>query len=210
VLAERGEDLSDVRAEFLGCYNAINHAALPFAARVIRNEVIVGQAVVTSQGVLSTRPEAASDKDFLFSLFESVKGPDITRMPVNDVMKSHLLHMQYRGMAQSYRARYASEAFSIVIINGKPAGRLIMDVTDDRIHIVYIALLPQWRGRGIGSAVMRAVLARACVLRLPCEATVAVDNVQSLQLWAALGFIERARDATDVILEWRPSPGDDE
>jgi RimJ/RimL family protein N-acetyltransferase len=39
-----------------------------------------------------------------------------------------------------------------------------------------------------------------------CEATVAPDNLASLRLWSRLGFSERTRTGTDLILEWR-APG---
>jgi ribosomal protein S18 acetylase RimI-like enzyme len=173
---------------------------------VIRNDDISVQGVVTAHGALSTRMEAAADEAFLFSLFESVKGPLFARMPVDDDMKVRLLHMQFRAMTQSYRASCPDGAFQIVTIDDVPIGQLITDRAGDRIYIVYIALLPSWRHRGIGSALMGALLDRAQAHDLGCEATVAVDNIPSLRLWEGLGFAERTRDAVNIILEWWPSP----
>jgi ribosomal protein S18 acetylase RimI-like enzyme len=183
----------------------IGHPAPPLGVAVIRNDAISVQSVVTAHGALSTRPETATDEAFLFSLFESVKGPMFARMSVDDEMKARLLHMQFRAMTQSYRASCPTGAFQIVTLDGAPIGQLITDIAADRIYVVYIALLPSWRDRGIGSALMRALLTRAQALDLGCEATVALGNIPSLRLWAAFGFVERTRDAANVILEWRPS-----
>jgi GNAT superfamily N-acetyltransferase len=172
---------------------------------VIGNDAISVQRVVTAHGVLSARSEAATDEAFLFGLFESVKGPVFTHMPADDDMKARLLRMQFRAMTQSYRASCPAGAFQIVTLDDVPIGQLITARISDRIHVVYIALLPPWRHRGIGSALMRALLNRAQALDLGCEATVAADNIPSLRLWAGLGFAERTRDAANIILEWRPS-----
>jgi ribosomal protein S18 acetylase RimI-like enzyme len=124
-------------------------------------------------------------------------------------MKAQLLDMQFRAMTQSYRTAFPAAAFAIVTMDDVPIGQLILDTAEDRIHVVYIALLAIWRRRGIGSALLRAVLAKARALDLPCEATVAVDNVPSLRLWAALGFTEQTCDTANIVVKWWPSPRDD-
>ena len=167
---------------------------------MIRNQALSVQAVVTPHGLLATRQEAATDETFLFSLFESVKGPDFARMPVDDRMKTQLLRMQYSAMTQSYRASFPDASFAIITMDGAPIGRLITDVTQDRLHIVLVAFLPDWRHRNLGSALMRQVLTQARTRGLTCEATVALDNIPSRRLWARLDFIERSRDAANVIL----------
>jgi GNAT superfamily N-acetyltransferase len=171
---------------------------------VIRNPAVTVQSVATPAGILSTRPEAPIDEAFLFTLFESVKGPDIARMPVDDHMKLRLLQMQYTAMTQSYRKSFTTEAFNIITLDNTPIGRLIVEETNNCICIVYIALLPAWRHRGIGSQLMRALLTEAQARHLPCEATVALDNIPSLRLWVGLGFTEQSRDTANVILRWRP------
>jgi GNAT superfamily N-acetyltransferase len=175
---------------------------------VIWNPAVIVQSVATSAGILSTRPETSLDEPFLFTLFESVKGPDVARMPVDDRIKAQLLYMQYNAMTQSYQASFTVEAFNIITISDIAIGRLITDATKGCIYIVYIALLPAWRHRGIGSLLVRALLTAAQAKHLPCEAMVALDNIPSLRLWAGLGFTEQSRDTANVILRWGPPPPD--
>jgi GNAT superfamily N-acetyltransferase len=173
---------------------------------VIRNPAATVQPVVTPSGILSTRPEAPADEGFLFTLFESVKGPEFAGLPV--LLKTQLLRMQYSAMRQSYLTSFTTGAFDIVMMDDTPIGSLIINATNDCISVVYIALLPAWRGRGISSTLMRLIQIEASTRDLSCEATVAVDNVASLRLWAALGFTETSRDAANVVLQWRPSSSD--
>jgi ribosomal protein S18 acetylase RimI-like enzyme len=169
-------------------------------AIVIQN---TASPVITPHGVLRTRPEAEADADFLFRLFDSVKGPEMASMPVDDHMKRQLLTMQFQAMTRGYRGAFPAARYEIIVLDDTPVGRLIINIEPGRAHIVYIALLPEWRNRGIGAALLTAVLAEPRRTGSVCEASVTLDNTASLRLWSKLGFVERERLATDVILEWR-------
>jgi ribosomal protein S18 acetylase RimI-like enzyme len=161
------------------------------------------EPIVTSHGILRTRPEADADADFLFALYESVKGPEMAAVAVDDRMKHQLLRMQFKAMTLGYRTAFPAARYDLILLNEEPIGRLILDIEPSRTHIVYIALLPQWRNRRIAEALMTSVLAEPRRLGSLCEATVARDNTASLRLWNKLGFEERERVSMDVIMEWR-------
>ncbi len=176
---------------------------------MIRKPIGAVQGVTTQFGLLRTRPQTGADEGFLFRLFESVKGVDFAQMPIDPSMKSHLMQMQYRAMNGSYRASCPDAAFEIITLDDMPIGRLICDTMKDRLQVVYIAFETDWRHRGLGTTLMRMLMAQAESLQLGCQATVAVDNLPSLGLWAKLGFVERTHDAANVVVVWDPavSPG---
>lgn len=163
------------------------------------------EPVETRHGTLRLRPETAADTAFLVALHESVKGAELALMPVAEPIRRQLLDMQFRAMTLAYRSAFPDGSFEIVTLDDEPIGRLITDHGPDRLHIVYIALLPEWRNRGIGTALMTAVLDQPRRLGTTCEATVALDNQASLLLWSRLGFVERERDDANLIVEWRPA-----
>jgi ribosomal protein S18 acetylase RimI-like enzyme len=160
--------------------------------------------IETQYGTLRTRPEAESDAAFLLALHESVKGAEFALMPVSDPIRRQLLDMEFRAMTKSYRSDFPAGRFQVFTLNETPIGRLITDRDAGRFHIVYVALLPEWRNKGIGTVLMTSVLHEPRRRGVPCEATVAVNNLASLRLWSRLGFTERRRDITDIVLEWRP------
>jgi ribosomal protein S18 acetylase RimI-like enzyme len=172
-------------------------------AIMIQTSTALVEPVVTPHGVLRTRPETEVDADFLFALYGSVKGPEMGSMPVDDHMKRQLLSMQFQAMTRGYRAAFPAARYDVILLDETRIGRLIINMEPGRAHIVYIALLPEWRNRGIGVALMTSVLAEARRLGLVCGASVARDNTASLRLWNKLGFEERERTAMDVILERR-------
>jgi len=159
--------------------------------------------VTTRHGDLRTRPEIEADADFLFSLFESVKGPEMAAMPADERTKRQLLSIQFRSMTQSYRAAFPGARYDIVLLDSEPIGRLILDLSPARAHVVYVALVPEMQNRGIGTALMAAILREPRRHGAMCEAQVAIGNTPSLRLWKRLGFVERGRSETDIVLEWR-------
>ncbi len=161
-------------------------------------------AVETRYGSLRTRPENDSDAAFLRALHDSVKGAEFAWLPAGDPVRRQLLEMQFRAMTMSYRAGFPAACFEVFTLNETPIGRLITDRNAGRLSIVYVALLPEWRNKGIGTLLMTSVLNEARRRHEPCEATVALDNPISQRLWSRLGFIERRRNLTDIVLEWRP------
>ena len=173
---------------------------MPVAA-VIQIRPAPVQVVATPYGTLRTRPQTDADETFLVQLFETVKGPEMALLPAE--VRENLLRMQYRAMTGAYRTSFPDASFEIVLLDDRPVGRLIRDAAEDRLHIVYIAFMPEWRHRGVGSALMRAVMAEAARFQRGCEAIVALDNVASLGLWSKLGFSERARDGANVIVDWQ-------
>jgi ribosomal protein S18 acetylase RimI-like enzyme len=163
------------------------------------------EPVVTPHGTLKLRPESEADAAFLFALHETVKGPELAPLTIPDQVRRQLLEMQYRAMMASYRAEFPAARFEVVTLDEAPIGRLITDDSQGWFHIVHVALLPEWRNRGISTVLMTTVLAEPRRQGLRCEATVALDNVASQSLWSRLGFTERERDAINLIVEWRPS-----
>lgn len=127
-------------------------------------------------------------------------------MLVGEPVRRQLLDMQFRAMTMAYRSAFPAGRFDIITLNKAPIGRLITDNDPARFHIVYVALLPEWRDRRIGTVLMTSVLAEPQLTGTCCEVTVALDNHASLSLWSRLGFIERERTSTDLIVEWHPEP----
>ena len=161
------------------------------------------EPIPIQHGTVRLRPEAAADAAFLCALHDSVKGTELAALPVGDPVRRQLLDMQYRAMTESYHAAFPNGRFDLITLNEEPIGRLISDLNQGLLRIVYIALLPEWRSHGICTALMRSVLQTPGRPVTQCEATVAVDNPASLGLWFRLGFAERARSETDLVLEWR-------
>ena len=58
--------------------------------------------------------------------------------------------MQFDAQDTEYRRHNPDGRFDVIEVDGEPAGRLYVDRRPGDLRIVDIALLPDFRGRGIG------------------------------------------------------------
>lgn len=76
----------------------------------------------------------------------------------------------------------------------------------EEIRIVDIALLPGYRGRGIGSGLLAALMTEARSAGKPLTIHVERFN-RALGLYERLGFAPVADKGVYLLLRWSPTPG---
>ena len=103
----------------------------------------------------------------------------------------------------SYRARFPRARGDIIEIAGKPIGRIMVDRGEKVVHIVDQAIVPELRNRGIGTAVMRALMEEARRTSRAVRLGVAAANDQALRLYRRLGFAPIETKEHYLWLEWR-------
>lgn len=157
--------------------------------------------IETACGTLGIRAERAdgTDEPILFRLFAEVKTHEMAAAPLPREMLEGLLRMQYRSMRNSYAATYETARFEIIELDGEPVGRIVTDVSPERVLFVDIAILPELQGRGLATAVMTALLEEPRRLGVPAEVTVLSTNVASLRLCARVG-LTAVRETPPFIL----------
>lgn len=97
------------------------------------------------------------------------------------------LEQQRRAQAMHYRAAFADAAWLIVESGGAPVGRLYTDERPASVHLIDISLLPEWRGRGLGGAILADLIADAGERDL--AVSLQVDKVNpARRLYERLGF----------------------
>jgi ribosomal protein S18 acetylase RimI-like enzyme len=82
----------------------------------------------------------------------------------------------------------------VIVLGGRPVGRVWVYSTDAECLIVDLALLPEYRRQGIGTQVVEELLADADRAGIPTRAHVERTNTPSLAFWTRLGFREIGGD----------------
>ena len=88
--------------------------------------------------------------------------------------------------------------------DGQPIGRLWIDEWRDQIRLVDVALMPEWRGRGIGSALLRDILARGVAAGKPVTIHVEAYN-PALSLYQRFGFQQVDTNGMYYLMKWSPA-----
>lgn len=134
---------------------------------------------MTAAGTLpatpTTRPAGPEDDGLLFDLYRSERS-DVASFGWAGEAIGEFLAFQFRAREQSYRQQYPSADSRVVVVDGAPVGRLLVERRAGAVHLVDIAVLPSRRGQGIGSAVLGALLAEAATGGDRLTLSVLADN----------------------------------
>ena len=133
------------------------------------------------------RPVVDDDRELLFELFCSALAPDNALLMLPPAERETLLRMQFDARERQYRATYTLADFDLLLLDDMPVGNLYVDRGDNEYVLIDITLLPEFRRRGIGAAVVGSLLDDAGTLFLPVRAHVQKHN-PAWGLWQRLGF----------------------
>ncbi len=159
--------------------------------------------IASPAGVVSLRPERAEDRDFRYRLFCDSRQPEFALLLPPDVYQQVMAH-QFHAQTVSYQAEFPQARFDIIEGAGRPIGRIVVDRPGTMLHIVDQAIVPELRGRGIGTAIMRALMDEAAAMGLPVRLKVASSNDPSMRLYLRLGFVPIETLPLYIELEWKP------
>lgn len=109
--------------------------------------------------------------------------------------------MQHRAREASYAAAHPGADDLVISVSGTPAGRVLVCRSERVYHVVDIAILPEYRNRGLGSVVIRSLIEEARLRDRPLRLIVATDNVPALRLYRALGFETTSEDGMNIEME---------
>ncbi len=93
----------------------------------------------------------------------------------------------------------------MIELDQMPIGRHYNDRGDDDIRITDIALLPEFRGRGIGRMLMEEILEESRTTRKRVTIHVEHDN-PARHLYDRLGFRHVDTNGVYHLMEWRAEP----
>ena len=124
-------------------------------------------------------------------------------MPWTDEQKEAFLRQQFEAQHAWWQEHYTGASFDVVLVAGKPAGRLYVDEWRDEIRIVDIALLPDHRNAGIGTSLLSALVSESEAVGRPLSIHVERFN-PALRLYGCLGFRKVADKGVYFLMERAP------
>jgi ribosomal protein S18 acetylase RimI-like enzyme len=160
-------------------------------------------AITSPLGALRLRPERDEDRAFRFRLFCESRPPELGLLALDPAGRAQLMQLQFQAQSASYRAQFPEARFDIIELAGEPIGRIVVDRPGMMVHLVDQAITPALRNRGIGTAIMRALIDEAAAAGLPMRLKVASSNDPSLRLYLRLGFVPIQTLPLYIELEWR-------
>ena len=98
------------------------------------------------------------------------------------------VRQQHSAQQQHYARHFPASVCYLILVGDEVAGRLWVDERPDRLHILDIALLPAWRGQGLGTRCLQALAGQAEASRRALGIQVEIHN-PARRLYERLGFV---------------------
>lgn len=151
--------------------------------------------------MIAVRAEAPQDEAFLFELYASTRQEELDTWGWPPEMRNAFLTLQFKA-SQGYHQAFPDAEFQIVLLDGVNAGRLVINRTREEIRLVDLALLPEHRNAGVGTALLQRLFGEAAAARRPLRLEVLKTN-RARRLYQRLGFVPSGETELHCELEWR-------
>ena len=138
----------------------------------------------------SLRPAADDDGQFLYRLYKSTRVGEMQAWGWPAEQQDMFLKMQFDARRRAYQAEFPVAEESIVLIGDAPVGALRINQTAEELRLIDIALLPEFRNRGLGGR----LIARLIESDVPVALSVAREN-PAKRLYERMGFVVEREDA---------------
>jgi GNAT superfamily N-acetyltransferase len=151
--------------------------------------------------MISLRSVTPEDNSFLAAVYASTRWDELAPTGWSDEEKAVFCRRQFDAQSAHYRENYPGASLQIIERDGVPVGRLYVAYWEREIRIMDIALLPEHRGSGIGTRLLRDLQeeARSAGKSL----TIHVERFNpALQLYQRLGFEQVEDKGVYLLMEW--------
>ncbi|MFS8086003.1 MAG: GNAT family N-acetyltransferase [Acidobacteriota bacterium] len=150
---------------------------------------------------LSLRPNTPDDDGFLRQVYDSTRRDELDAWGWDAQQQRLFLDLQFKAQTEQYRQCYPKADSELILLNGNPVGRILIDRGETDILLIDIALLAEYRRLGIGTYLIRGLLDEARTVRLQVQ-----RSNPALRLYQRLGFLPIAGDQIYIEMEWRAKP----
>lgn len=108
---------------------------------------------------------------------------------------------------RKYKENFEPEKIQVIQFNGKDIGRLRVVRSPESIYIGGIQILPEFQGKGVGSAIVSDLIKESHKLHIPITLEVHDVNTRAMAFYKKYGFVESGRqeDLKKAVLTYYPN-----
>lgn len=149
---------------------------------------------------IELRPFPSDQQDFLYRLYATTRLAEIAQFGWDAAQQEMFLRMQFNAQQRWYEMAYADSDHKLIVVDEQPAGRMLVQRGTNAHLLVDIALLTEYRNRGIGTQLLQQLIAEA----LQQGASVRLQVVKSNpahRLYERLGFVKTGEEGMHFQME---------
>lgn len=149
---------------------------------------------------IELRQVSAEHQDFLYRVYASTRQAEIAAFGWDPAQQEAFLRMQFNAQQRSYEMVYEGADHKLVFVDGQPAGRILVHRGAKACVLVDIALLAEYRNRGIGRQLLQQLLDDAGRDGIAVRLQVLKTN-PAYRLYERLGFVKTGEDGIYFQME---------
>ena len=154
-------------------------------------------------GTVELRPVSESDNEFLLSIYASTREDELAQVEWVEGQKEIFLRWQSDLQRKEYETRFPDADYRVIVVDQQPAGRIWVGTDDQQIRLLDIALLPQFQNRGVGTVLLKSLMAEAETAGKALRHMVFVLNNNADRFYERLGFKKIEDFGAYKHMEWR-------
>ncbi len=152
---------------------------------------------------ITTRSAQPEDQSFLIKLYKSSRGDDLRGLGWDENRISEFLEMQYTAQQNLYNGEDDEATDELILLGNEPIGRLMIQLRPHENRLIDLALLPDYRERGLGTHLIQRLQESARIERKPLRLQVIRFN-RAVSLFERLGFVRTSETGSHFQMEWLP------
>lgn len=156
--------------------------------------------MLNEQVDLSLREATPEDEPFLLEVYASTRLEELDGFGWSDDQKQAFIKMQFLARQRTY-PRVDDR---IILFEGRPVGRMLVDRNDESILLRDIALLTEFRNAGLGSRLIKDLMKEATDAGKPIQLHV-VTSSPAVRFYERLGFSRSGGDNAYLEMKWLPA-----
>jgi len=153
--------------------------------------------------MIALRPVEEKDDLFIEKVYRSTREDELKLTNWNEQQKSAFIIMQSMAQLAEYKTKFPGAAWQVIIFNKQEAGRFYTWENDVEIRLIDITLLPVFRGKGIGTFLLKMLIKRSGESQKKITLHVEPAN-PALHLYRRLGFIHVKNNGRHFYMERKP------
>jgi GNAT superfamily N-acetyltransferase len=136
------------------------------------------------------RPATADDRSFLERLYRLVRWDEFAAVGWSDAARTQFLATQFDYQQRHYANAYDDAEYYVIEHREGPIGRIYVDRTTPELRLLEISLLPEWRGHGVGAALLQRLQDEVRTGRAQQVSLQVAEGNPARRLYERLGFVD--------------------
>jgi ribosomal protein S18 acetylase RimI-like enzyme len=150
---------------------------------------------------LSFRRLTEIDLPFLARVYASTRAAELAATCWSREHKTAFVDQQFRAQHAHYQRYYPEADWLVIVRRGDNIGRLYVERWPTQHRIIDIALLPEYRGKGLGEALLRDLMDEATAAGKAVSIHVEKFN-PAMRLYRRLGFQTAEDKGVYDLMRW--------